>query len=79
MAFQHAHFGGAWERLICTVRKILNDISQHRVYDDENLRTVLTKVEAIMTSRLLTPVCFSELTGRALTPNVILTLVQMIE
>ena len=68
-----SHFGGAWERLIRTVRKILNDISEHRVYDDENLRTVLTKVEAIMNSRPLTPVCFSELTDRALTPNEILT------
>ena len=59
-----SHFGGAWERLIRTFRTISNDISAHRIYDDENLRTVL-KVEAIMNSRPLTPVCFSELTVRA--------------
>ena len=71
--FTASHFGGAWERFIRTVRKILNDITPCRVYDDENLCSVLTKVEAIMNSRPLTPICFSELTDRALTPNDILT------
>ena len=67
-----SHFGGAWERLIRTVRKIMTDISPHRIYNDENLRTVLTKVESIINSRPLTPIQFSEVSEKALTPNDIL-------
>ena len=41
-----SHFGGAWERLIRSVRKILTNISPHRVYNDENLQIVLNKLQA---------------------------------
>jgi hypothetical protein len=42
-------FGGVWERLICSVRKVLYSIMHERNIriDDENLRRLFCEVEAI--------------------------------
>ena len=51
-----SHMGGSWERLIRSVRKILNGlISEHGSrLDIESFHTLLCEVEAIMNSRPLT-------------------------
>ncbi len=47
-----SHHGGVWERCICTVRKVLNAITE-QIVDDERLSTLMFEVEAIVNSRQL--------------------------
>ena len=51
-----SHFGGIWERLIRSVRKILYSLlrEQRVQLSDESLQTLLCEVEAIMNGRPLT-------------------------
>ena len=51
-----SHMGGVWERLIRSVRSILNGLlNQHgHLLDDEGLATLMCEVEAIINSRPLT-------------------------
>lgn len=46
-----SHYGGAWERLIRSVRKVLNSILKVQNLDEEGLHTVLCEVEAIVNGR----------------------------
>ena len=64
-----SHFGGAWERMIRTIRKILTTISPGPVYSEDVIRTVLIDIEAMINSRPLTPVIFHDVEERPLTPN----------
>ena len=61
--------GGAWERQIRTVRKILSSILKDQVTDDERLDTIFCQVEYIVNSRPLTPVSDDPNDLEALTPN----------
>lgn len=69
-----SHMGGAWERMIKSVRSTLSAIFiQHgKILDDDSLHTFLLEAENIVNSRPITSVD-SDLTGQTLTPNMILT------
>ena len=70
-----SHFGGAWERMIRTVRKVLSGLlSEHSIrLDSESLHTFLCEVEAIINSRPITAVSSDATDPEPLTPNHILT------
>ncbi|XP_071809700.1 uncharacterized protein [Asterias amurensis] len=66
-----SHFGGVWERLIRSVRKIMYGLLyelKHRL-DDEGLHTLLCEVEAVLNSRPITASSTQSDDLRALTPN----------
>ena len=63
--------GGAWERQIRTIRRILSGLLLEfpERMDDETLRTLFCEVKAIVNSRPLTPVSDSPDDLSPLTPN----------
>ena len=71
-----SHFGGVWERMIRTVRKILFSLLNQQVVrlDDEALTTLFCEVEAILNSRPLTTVSSDAGDCEPLTPNHLLLL-----
>ena len=69
-----SHFGGAWERLIRSVRKILNALLTQQTFNDETLHTFLCEAESIMNNRPLVPVTNDPRDQQPLTPNHILHL-----
>ncbi len=73
-----SHFGGVWERLIRSVRRILYALlhEQNVRLDDESLQTLFCEVEAIMNSRPLTMVSSDVKDLEVLTPNHLLLLRQ---
>ena len=64
-----SHFGGVWERLIRSVRKVLGSIAGQAVFTDESLSTLLVEMENVLNSRPLTPVSFVDGSHKPLTPN----------
>jgi hypothetical protein len=71
-----SHFGGVWERLIRSVRKVLFSLlkGQNERFSDESLLTLFCEVEAILNSRPITK-CSDDINDlEALTPNHILLL-----
>ena len=74
---QASHMGGVWERLIRTTKSVLSAMLQNhgKQLDDESLRTLMVKTEAIINGRPLTTI---DLTGPdaldVLTPNRLLTM-----
>ena len=69
-----SHYGGAWERCIRTVRKVLNALVREQVLDDEGLATLMCEVESIVNSRPLTKVSDDARDLEPLTPNHLLLL-----
>lgn len=69
-----SHHGGAWERLIRSIRKILNSTLRTQSLDEEGLHTVLCEVESILNSRPLTMESTDPNDLEALTPNHLLLL-----
>ena len=69
-----SHMGGAWERMIRSIRKILKGILGAQTLNDEGLLTFITEVESIINSRPLVPVSFSDTSQDPLTPNHLLLL-----
>ena len=67
-----SNFGGAWERMIRSVRKILDFLLHLQKLTDETLQTFLCEVEYILNSRPLTPVSSDHKDLNPLTPNDIL-------
>ncbi|XP_065088883.1 uncharacterized protein LOC135710283 [Ochlerotatus camptorhynchus] len=63
------HFGGAWERLVRSVKIAMGSLCSDRNPDDETLLTVVTEAEAIVNSRPLTFIPLENSTQEALTPN----------
>ncbi|XP_065074988.1 uncharacterized protein LOC135698779 [Ochlerotatus camptorhynchus] len=63
------HFGGCWERLVQSVKKILNEFDPPRLPTDEILRSMLTEIEMIINSRPLTHLLLDTDTEPPLTPN----------
>jgi hypothetical protein len=51
-----SHMGGAWERLIRTVRSVLSTLlfNHGTQLDDESLRTLMTEAESVVNNRPLT-------------------------
>ena len=64
-----SHMGGAWERRIRTVRKILDGVIKQQVMDDEGLATLMCLVESIINGRPLTTVSDDIKDLEPLTPN----------
>ncbi|XP_062711547.1 uncharacterized protein LOC134289570 [Aedes albopictus] len=62
------HMGGCWERLIQSVKKILNKVKPQRVPTEEVLRSYLIEVENVINSRPLTHVPVDDSSSPALTP-----------
>lgn len=71
-----SHFGGVWERMIRTIRKVLNPLLKEfgTRLNDESLRTLLCEVEAIINSRPLTTISDDVNDLQPLTPSHILTM-----
>ena len=71
-----SNFGGVWERLIRSVRKVLYSImhEQNVRLDDENLRTLFCEVEAILNGRPITTVSDDVNDLKVLAPNDLLLL-----
>ena len=69
-----SHMGGAWERTIRSVRKILRALLGQQLVSDEILRTLMSEVEGILNSRPLTPVSSDPKDLEPITPNHLLLL-----
>lgn len=69
-----SHHGGAWERLVRSVRKVLNSILKTQILDEESLVTVFCEAEAIVNSRPITKASTDPNDLEALTPNHLLLL-----
>lgn len=64
-----SHHGGSWERMIRSMRKVLNATVKEQVLDEEGLHTLLCEAEAIINSRPLTKASPDLHDLEALTPN----------
>eukprot|EP00057_Strongylocentrotus_purpuratus_P002697 XP_003725052.1 PREDICTED: uncharacterized protein LOC100888496 [Strongylocentrotus purpuratus] len=71
-----SHMGGAWERMIRSIRKLLRSIIGEQLVGDEVLATVMAEVEWILNSRPLTQLSLDARDGVPLTPNHLLLLKQ---
>ena len=71
-----SHMGGAWERLIRSVRSILTTLMREHGHnlDDESFRTLMAEVECIINRRPLTTPSSDPGDLDPLTPNHILTM-----
>ncbi|XP_068232185.1 uncharacterized protein [Palaemon carinicauda] len=69
-----SHFGGAWERLIGTVRKVLDIVLGTQQLDYEGLCTLFCEVEATVNSRPLTVITSDIRDPVPLTPNKLLNM-----
>ena len=69
-----SHHGGSWERLIRSVRKVLNSTLKVQNLDEDGLHTVLCEVEAIINGRPITKASTDPNDLEALTPNHLLLL-----
>ena len=69
-----SHMGGAWERMIRSVRRILNALTQMQTLTEEGLVTLMTEVEGILNSRPLVPLMLHDSEEEPLTPNHLLLL-----
>jgi len=69
-----SHMGGAWERMIRSVRKVLASIVKEQTMSDETLSTVMCEAEAVVNSRPITSVSDDPKDSSPLTPNHLLTL-----
>ena len=48
--------GGTWESLIKQVKQSLNSVTNHQVFTEEALVTILCKIESILSQRPLTAI-----------------------
>ncbi|XP_055621953.1 uncharacterized protein LOC129765572 [Toxorhynchites rutilus septentrionalis] len=63
------HMGGAWERLVRTVKQNLMKLKTNRLPTDEVLRNLFIEVENIVNSRPLTAIPLDDDESPVLTPN----------
>ncbi|XP_075155406.1 uncharacterized protein LOC142228777 [Haematobia irritans] len=63
------HMGGAWERLVRSMKTVLYEILPSRAPNDELLISLLNEVENIINSRPLVYIPIDDETSEALTPN----------
>ncbi|XP_052407932.1 uncharacterized protein LOC127953079 [Carassius gibelio] len=69
-----SHHGGAWERMIRMIRKILCSVLRQQTLDDEGFHTVLCETEAMLNDRSITGLSDDPNDLEALTPNHLLLL-----
>ncbi|XP_036347170.1 uncharacterized protein LOC118756517, partial [Rhagoletis pomonella] len=63
------HMGGAWERLVRSVKSVLYNIMPYANFNDESLKSSLCEVEYIINARPLTFVSLESDDDDAITPN----------
>lgn len=63
------HMGGAWERLVRSIKSVLYAMCPSAKFNDETIRSFLYEVEFIINSRPLTFVSVENYDDEALTPN----------
>ncbi|XP_052903598.1 uncharacterized protein LOC128310890 [Anopheles moucheti] len=63
------HFGGCWERLVQSVKKVLREMKISRLPTDEVLSSTFAEIEMIVNSRPLTQVPLDEKSESPPTPN----------
>lgn len=69
-----SHHGGAWERMIRMIRRILCSVLRQQTLDDEGFHTVLCEAEAMLNDRPITRLSEDPNDLEALTPNHLLLL-----
>ena len=69
-----SHMGGAWERMIRSIRRIFGALLKGQTLIDELLTTLMARVEGIINSRSLVPVTMDPEFDELLTPNHLLLL-----
>ena len=69
-----SHFGGVWERMIRTIRKVMMSVAREQMLTDETLQTLFCEVEAVVNGRPITKVSSDVGDLEALTPNHLLLL-----
>ena len=69
-----SHYGGTWERMIRSIRRVLKSVLHQQQLDDDSLYTVLCEVEAILNDRPITQLSEDPNDLEPLTPNHILLL-----
>ena len=69
-----SHHGGVWERMIRSVRRVLNALTHQQPLTDEGLQTLFCEVEAILNNRPITTASSDPFDLEPLTPNHILLL-----
>ncbi|XP_053692180.1 uncharacterized protein LOC128740643 [Sabethes cyaneus] len=63
------HFGGCWERLVQSFKKVMKEFKPPRLPSDEILRSMLIEIEMIINSRPLTHLSLDTESEPPLTPN----------
>lgn len=71
-----SHHGGVWERIIRTIRKVMNSVLREQILDDEGLNTLMCEIEAILNDRPITKNSDHHNDLEALTPNHLLLMRQ---
>ena len=71
-----SHMGGAWERMIRSIKRILDILLKSQVVTDDVLHTLLLEVESILNSRPLCPITLDPHGNEPLTPNHLLLMRQ---
>jgi len=66
--------GGLWERMVRTIKRVLNAITEPKSLYDDVLETLLCEVESIVNSRPITKLSNDPLDPSPLTPNHLLLL-----
>ena len=69
-----SHTGGAWERQIRSIRRILAGLTREQVLTDESLSTLMCMVESVVNNRPITTVSSDPTDMEPLTPNHLLLL-----
>ena len=69
-----SHMGGLWERVIRTIRKVLQGVLRNTSLTDDSLLTLFCEVESIVNSRPITKISDDITDSAALTPNHLLLL-----
>ena len=64
-----SHHGGAWERCIRTVRKVMQALLREQQLDEEALSTLMCEVEAVVNGRPITKLSDDPRDSEPLTPN----------
>ena len=69
-----SHMGGAWKRMIGSIRRTLDALMTTQTLTEESLATLMAEVEGIINSRPLFPVIIDSRDDEPLTPNHMLLL-----
>ena len=63
------HFGGVWEGLVKSAKKVLKITLNGQLVNDETLLTLMAEIESLLNSRPLTHVSIDPQDPEAITPN----------